>query len=75
MIDPGTRWFDIVELPVLQLNEHDIPTGTQGCKDLLTHKQKEEPYLDKTSAKVASLINMTSFCCYPCIQYFLKEWK
>ena len=28
MIDPATSWFDIMELLVLQLSEHDIPTGT-----------------------------------------------
>ncbi len=30
MIDPATSWFEIVDLPVSQLSEHDIPTGTQG---------------------------------------------
>eukprot|EP00804_Cyclotella_cryptica_P011677 CCRYP_019690-RA/>CCRYP_019690-RA protein AED:0.50 eAED:0.50 QI:0/0/0/1/0/0/2/0/126 len=27
MIDPATSWFEIVELPVSQLNELDIPMG------------------------------------------------
>ncbi len=48
MIDPATSWFEIVELPVSQLRERDICTGTQGCKGSLTHKQKKEPYFDKT---------------------------
>ena len=39
MIDPATSWFEIVELPVSQLSEHDIPMGTQGHKGLGTHKQ------------------------------------
>ena len=65
MIDPATSWFEIVELPVSQLSERDIPTGTQGHKGSLTHKQKKEPHFDKTSATVGSLINRTWFCHYP----------
>ena len=52
MIDPATGWFEIVELPVSQLSEHDILTGIQGRKGVLTNKQKKEPYFDKTSAAV-----------------------
>ncbi len=65
MMDPATNCFEIVELPVSQLSELDIPMGTQGHKGLLTHKQKKEPYFDKTSATVGSLINKTWFCHYP----------
>ena len=35
MIDPATSWFEIVELPVSQLSECDIPMGTQGRKGSL----------------------------------------
>ncbi len=73
MIDPATSWFEIVELPVSQLSERDIPTGTQGCKDLLTHKQKKVRYFDKTSATVGSLINRTWFCHYLCSQYIVYD--
>ena len=73
MIDPATSWFEIVELPVPELSECDIPMGTQGRKGLLTHKQKKEPYFDKTSATVGSLINRTWFCCYPCSQYIFYD--
>ena len=41
MIDPATSWFEIVELPVSQPSELDIPKGTQGHKGSLTHKQKK----------------------------------
>ena len=41
MIDPATSWFEIMELPVSQLSEHDIPMGKQGRKGLFTHKQKK----------------------------------
>ena len=75
MIDPATSWFEIVELRVSQLSECDIPKGTQGRKGSLTHKQKKEPYFDKTSATVGSLINRTWFCRYPRSQYCLQQWK
>ena len=61
----------IVELPVSKLSERDIPKGTQGRKGSLTHKQKKEPYFDKTSATVGSLINRTWFCHYPRSQYIV----
>ncbi len=63
MIDPATSWFEITELLVSQLSECDIPMGTQGRKGLLTHKQKKEPYFDKTSVTVESQIYRT--CLYP----------
>ena len=70
MIDPAT--FEIVELPVSQLIDRDIPMGSQGFKGLGTPKQKKEPYFDETSATVESLINRAWFCRYPlsqCIIY------
>eukprot|EP00804_Cyclotella_cryptica_P030536 CCRYP_020164-RA/>CCRYP_020164-RA protein AED:0.22 eAED:0.36 QI:0/0/0/1/0/0/2/0/153 len=71
MIDPATSWFEIVELPVSQLPELDIPMGTQGRKGIGTHKQQKEPYFDKTSATVGSLFNRTWFCRYPHSQYII----
>ena len=73
VIDPASSWFEIMELPESQLSEHDILMGTQGRKGLLTHKQKNEPYFDKTSATVGILINWTWFCCYPYGQYIVYD--
>jgi hypothetical protein len=73
MIDPATNWFEIVELPVSQLREHDIPTGTHGHKGLGIHKQQNEPFFDKTSATVGSLMNKTWFCHYPRSQYIVYD--
>ena len=73
MIDPATSWFDIVKLRIAQLSECDIPMGTQGPKGLNTHKQKKEPYFDKTSATVGSLINRTWFCHEPHSQYIVYD--
>ena len=35
MIDPATGWFEIIELPVSQLSECDIPMGTHGTQGLV----------------------------------------
>ena len=73
MIDPATSWFEVVELPVSQLDELDIPTGTKGRKGNDAHKQQKEPYFDKSSATVGSLVNRTWFCRYPRSQYIIYD--
>ena len=45
MIDPATSWFEIVELPVSQPQEHDIPTGTQGARAETHINSKRNPTL------------------------------
>ena len=59
MINPATSWFVIVELPVSQLLELDIPMGTKVHKGKDTHIQLTQPYFDKSSATVGTLINRT----------------
>eukprot|EP00804_Cyclotella_cryptica_P011567 CCRYP_012078-RA/>CCRYP_012078-RA protein AED:0.28 eAED:0.28 QI:0/-1/0/1/-1/1/1/0/261 len=71
MIDPATSWFKIVELPVSQLQELDIPTGTKGQRIKDTHVQTKRPYFDKTTATVGNIINRTWFSCYPRSQYII----
>eukprot|EP00804_Cyclotella_cryptica_P008050 CCRYP_004557-RA/>CCRYP_004557-RA protein AED:0.25 eAED:0.26 QI:0/-1/0/1/-1/1/1/0/262 len=73
MIDPATSWFEIVELPVSQLQELDISTGVKGQKSTDTHVQTKQPYFDKTSATVGNLINRTPFSCYPRSQYIIYD--
>ena len=51
MIDPATSWFEIVELGISQ-QVLDIPTGTKGQKGKDKHISSQQPYFDKTSAKV-----------------------
>eukprot|EP00804_Cyclotella_cryptica_P025666 CCRYP_002869-RA/>CCRYP_002869-RA protein AED:0.31 eAED:0.40 QI:0/0/0/1/0/0/3/0/247 len=68
MIDPATTRFEIVELPVSQLQELDIPTGTKGQRSKDTHVQTKQPYFDKTSATV---VNRTWFSRYPRSQYII----
>ena len=71
MIDPATSWFEIVELPVSQLPELDVPMDTKGQKGKDTHIQQKQPYVDKSSATVGNLINRTWFSHYPCSQYII----
>ena len=71
MIDPATSWFEIAELPISQLNEPDIPMGTKGHKGKDKHIQHKQPYFDKSSATVGTLVNRTWFSRYPCSQYII----
>ena len=53
MIDPATGWFEIVELPVVEkpLNED----GKMTCQETF----------DKTSDRIAQVVNKTWFSRYP----------
>eukprot|EP00804_Cyclotella_cryptica_P017417 CCRYP_016643-RA/>CCRYP_016643-RA protein AED:0.05 eAED:0.05 QI:1387/-1/1/1/-1/1/1/282/1119 len=73
MIDPATSWFEIVELPVSQLQKLDIPMGTKGQRSKDAHVQPQQPYFDKTSATVGTLINRTWFSRYPRSQYIIYD--
>ena len=64
MIDPATSWFEIVELPVTELNSA-IPKGKKGRKGTNTHKPPKEAYFDKSSVQVSSLVNKIWFSHYP----------
>eukprot|EP00804_Cyclotella_cryptica_P004468 CCRYP_006866-RA/>CCRYP_006866-RA protein AED:0.41 eAED:0.41 QI:0/-1/0/1/-1/1/1/0/339 len=79
MIDPATSWFKIVELPVSQLHELDIPTGKKGQRSKDTRVHTKQPYFDKTSTTVGNIIHRTWFSCYPRSQYIIygngREFK
>ncbi len=70
MIDPATSWFEIVELPVSQLIELDIPMGTKGQRSKDTHIQDKQPYFDKLPGNI---VNMTWFSRYPRSQYIIYD--
>jgi hypothetical protein len=59
MIDPATIWFKIAELLISQPSELDIHTGTKGHKGKDKHIQQKQPYFDKSSATVMTLVNRT----------------
>jgi hypothetical protein len=73
MIDPATSWFDIVELLISQPSELDIPMGKKGHKGKDTHIQQKQSYIDKSSATVGTLVNMTWFSRYPYSQYIFYD--
>jgi hypothetical protein len=59
MIDPDTSWFEIEEVPTSQPSELDIPMGTKRHKDKDKHIQQKQPYFDKSSATIGTLVNRT----------------
>jgi hypothetical protein len=61
MIDPATSWFETVELPLSQPSELNIPMGTKGHKGKDKHIKQKQPYFDKFSATVRTLVNRTWF--------------
>ena len=65
--------FKIAELPVSQPSELDIPMGTKRHRGKDTHVQQKEPYFDKSSATVSTLVNRTWFCRYPRSQYIIYD--
>jgi hypothetical protein len=73
MINPATSLFEIVKLPVSQLQELDIPVGTKGQRSNRTHIQEKQPYFEKSSATVGNIKNMTWFSHYPCSSYIIYD--
>ena len=57
MIDPASSWFEISELPVVK----QLHQQTVNGKELLI----ADKIFDKTSERIAKLVNKTWFCRYP----------
>jgi hypothetical protein len=57
MIDPASSWFKIAELPVIKQTRRQTVNG----KELL----KADEIFDKTSERIAELVNETWLCRYP----------
>jgi hypothetical protein len=73
MIDLTTSWFEIVELPTVNLVTTDPPTG-KGKKVTSSNNTKvAEPYFDKSSAQISNLVHKTWFSRYPCCQYIIYD--
>jgi hypothetical protein len=47
--------------------------GTKGHKGNDKHIQQKQPYFDKSSATVRTIVNRTLFSRYPCTQYIIYE--
>jgi hypothetical protein len=52
MIDPGTSWFKMVELPKLQRE-------TSGSKVTIKNTKNADMTFDKSSAQIINLVNKT----------------
>jgi hypothetical protein len=63
MIDPTSSWFEIVELPVVTRLHRQTVNG----KELLIANK----IFDKTSERIAKLVNKTWLCTYPRCRYLL----
>ena len=62
MMDPATNWFEIVELPVVEKS---------GSK--ISNLNVSTEYFEKTSQKVARLVNKSWFCGYPCCKHVVYD--
>ncbi len=71
MINPTTSWFEIVELPTVDL-EMTVPPAGKGKKVTIDKNTKvAEPYFDKSSAQISNLVYKTWFSRYPRSQYII----
>ena len=73
MIDPAASWFKIAELPISEPSELDIPTGIKGHKRKDKQIQQNQPYFDKSSATVGTLVNRTWFSIHLRSQYVIYD--
>jgi hypothetical protein len=73
MIDPATSWFEIVELPTVDL-DMTVPPAGKGKKVTFAKNTKvAESYFDKSSAQISSLVYKTLFCRYPHYCYIIND--
>jgi hypothetical protein len=68
MIDPASSWFEIVELPVVELS----PTSQSKIK-AKPHDKTKEAYFDKSSSMISTLVNRTWFSRYPHCQHIIYD--
>jgi hypothetical protein len=65
MINPATSWFEIVELPTVDL-ETTVPPMSKRKQVIFDKNTKvAEPYFDKSSAQISNLAYKTWFSRYP----------
>jgi hypothetical protein len=65
MMDPATSWFEIVELPTINL-VMTVPPAGKGKKVTFAENAKvAESTFDKSSAQISNLVYKTWFSRYP----------
>ena len=65
MIDSASRWFKVVELPVVE-----YATTGKSARD---KSKDKDVYFDKSSAMISTLVNKTWFSRYPCCQHIIYD--
>jgi hypothetical protein len=65
MIDPTTSWFEIVELPTLDLVTTVPPVGKANKVTSSKNTTLSETTFDKSSAQISNLVYKTWFSRYP----------
>ena len=79
MIDPVTGWFEIVELPVVEIPRAGTDRKTPkrvGRTDSKTQEaigQTKEAYFDKSSFMISKLVNKCWFSRYPRCKYVIYD--
>ena len=68
MIDPASSWFEIVELPVVELS-----LTSQSKIKATPHDKTKEAYFDKSSSMISALVNITWFSRYPRCQHIIYD--
>ncbi len=67
-IDPASSWFEIVELPVVEVS----PTSQSKIK-AKPHDQTKEAYFGKSSSSISTLVNRTWFRIHHCCQHIIYD--
>jgi hypothetical protein len=65
MIDPASSWFEIAELPVVE----QLRQQTVNDKELIV----ADEFFDKTSERIAKLVNKTWLCRYPWCHHLIYD--
>jgi hypothetical protein len=71
MIDPATSWFEIVELPTVNLVKTVPPAGKGKKVTASENTMVAETTFDKSSAQISNLVYKTWFSRYPCCRYII----
>ena len=79
MIDPASSWFEIAELPVVEINRAGTDSKTKpkvGRADrnaLEAISETKQPYFDKSSFVISNLVNKCWFSRYPRCKYVIYD--
>jgi hypothetical protein len=73
MINPATSWFEIVELPTVDLVTTVPPAGKGKKITSSKNTTVEETTFDKSSAQISNLVYKIWFSRYPHCQYLIYD--